>query len=367
VPNEPRRLAVLADFTEEGWPSMYLCAEMLLAHLPDKTVSANLLRPPFRRLATRLPLPRRKALNADRLLNRFRHFPRFAKKHAGEFDVFHIADHTYAQLVHVLPAARTGVYCHDLDAFRCLIEPKRDPRPSWFRELARRVLTGLQKAAVVFHSTHVVRAEIERHGLVDSARLVRAPYGVCPEFAPDGPAAKEPSPFLLHVGSNSPRKRIDLLLRTLAGVLREFPAVRLVKVGEPFPPEQQALIAELDIQSAVVGRENLGRDEIASLYRSAAAVLLPSDAEGFGLPVIEALACGAAVFASDLPVLREVGGDAATYLPPGDVEAWVAGVSRALSDSHHLPPRSTRLKRAAHFSWVEHARVIRDAYRRLAR
>jgi glycosyltransferase involved in cell wall biosynthesis len=367
VPGEPLRIAVLADFAEEGWPSMDLCAEMLLAHLPDKSVSGSLLRPPFRRLATRLPLPRRTALNADRLLNRFRHFSRFAQKHAGEFDLFHVVDHTYAQLVHALPPGRAGVYCHDLDAFRCLIEPKRDPRPRWFRTLARRILTGLQQATVVFHSTHVVRAEIERHGLVDPARLVHAPYGVCPEFTPDGPPAKEAGPFLLHIGTNSPRKRIDLLLRTLAGVRREFPAIRLVKVGERFRPEQQSLIAELDLESAVIRRENLSRDEIAELCRSAAAVLLPSEAEGFGLPLIEALACGAPVLASDLPVLREVGGDAVTYLPPGDVNAWVAGVSGALADPHHLPPRSTWLARAGQFSWAEHARIIRDAYPRLAR
>ena len=72
---------------------------------------------------------------------------------AGDFDLFHVVDHTYAQLVHALPADRTGVYCHDLDAFRCLLEPAADPRPRWFRALARRILTGMQKAAVVFHNS----------------------------------------------------------------------------------------------------------------------------------------------------------------------------------------------------------------------
>ena len=73
------------------------------------------------------------AFNADRLLNRFVHFPRYARRAVPRFGLFHVADHTYAQLVHALPAGRTGVYCHDLDAFRCLLDPAADPRPRWFR------------------------------------------------------------------------------------------------------------------------------------------------------------------------------------------------------------------------------------------
>jgi len=342
---------------------MDLCAEMLLAHLPG----ASAFRPHFRRALTRLPLvPHRLALNADRLLNRYWRYPRFLRRLGIEFDFFHVVDHTYAQLVHTLPPGRTGVYCHDLDAFRCLLEPKRDPRPRWFRALARRVLTGMQKAAVVFHSTHAVRAEIECHGLVDTARLVHAPYGVCPEFTTDGPAATELAPFLLHVGSNAPRKRVDVVLQTLAGVRRDFPAARLVKIGGPFSPEQQVVIDKHRLDDVIVHRENLSRAESAALYRAAAAVLLPSDSEGFGLPVVEALACGAPVLASDVPALREVGGDAAVYLPPGDVNAWVAGAFRALARPEELPPRAVRLERAAHFSWATHACIIRDAYRRLA-
>ncbi len=358
------RLAVLPDFAEEGWPSMDLCAEMLLAHLPDDSISARSLHPPFRRTSAWLPLPRKTAANADRALNRFVHFPRFLKRRRGEFDLFHVVDHTYAQLVHVLPPGRAGVYCHDLDAIRCLIEPARDPRPRWFRALAWRILTGLQKAAVVFHSTHVLRAEIEHHGLVDPARLVHAPYGVCPEFRPEGPGRNAP-PNLLHVGSNVPRKRIDVLLHTVADVRQRFQDARLIKVGGPFTLEQQAIVDRRGLGRAITRREGIGREEMAALYRSASVVLLPSDAEGFGLPVIEALACGAPVLASDLPVLREVGGEAVTYLPPGDVDAWVEGVCRALERPQDLPDRSLRFKQAGQFSWANHARIIRDAYRRL--
>src|SRR5262249_20945394 len=148
-------------------------------------------------------------------------YPRHLRQRRNDFDLFHVVDHSYAQLVHALPAERTGVFCHDLDAFRCLLEPARDPRPRWFRAIARRVLDGFRKAALVFHSTEQVRGEIERHGLAAPACLVRAPYGISPEFTPDAPGpdrlpapvvALGGAPFLLHVGSCIPRKRIDVLL-----------------------------------------------------------------------------------------------------------------------------------------------------------
>ena len=142
--------------------------------------------PPFRRLLTHLPVAGRRqaAFNVDRLINRFIHFPRHAHRRTPRFDLFHVVDHTYAQLVHALPRDRVGVYCHDIDAFLCLIDPARYPRPRWFRALARRILTGLQKAAVVFHSTGSVREQITRHGLIDPGKLVHAPYGVAAEFTP---------------------------------------------------------------------------------------------------------------------------------------------------------------------------------------
>lgn len=356
-----RFLAILPDFAEERWPSMDLCAEMLAAHWPD----AEIVRPPFRHTFCRIFDRRRFAFNADRLLNRFVHFPRFLKRQRDNFRFFHVVDHSYAQLVHALPAERTGVFCHDLDTFRCLLEPERDRRSRWFRALSRRILNGLKSARFVFHSTLAVRQEIERFELCDPSRLIHTPYGVSPEFAADGPVETGLAPYLLHVGSNIPRKRIDVLLKTFAGVRQRFRDLRLVKVGGSFADEQQTIIRESKLEGAIVRREAITRPEIASLYRGAAAVLLPSEAEGFGLPVIEALACGAPVLASDLPVLREVGGAAAVYLPVGDVEAWVAGTCRAIEKPHELPSRTDRLAQAAQFTWGNHARIIREAYERL--
>jgi glycosyltransferase involved in cell wall biosynthesis len=364
------RLAVICDFAEEGWASMDLVAEMLLQQLQAHhggQVQAVRVCPPFRRRLGRLSWAA--AHNADRLLNRFWDYPRYLRRHAAAFDLFHLCDHSYAQLVHVLPPERTGVYCHDLDTFRCLLEPRSEPRPRWFRAMARHILRGLQKAAVVFHTTLQVREQIERHGLIDSARLVHAPNGVAREFtvaseeAGDLPAGVHP-PFLLHVGSSIPRKRIDVLLDVFAQARAQFPDLRLVQVGGEWTPAQREQLARLGIGEAVTQLRRLDRRQLAACYRAAAVLLQPSDAEGFGLPVVEGLACGSLVVASDIPVLREVGGAAAVYCAPGDVAAWAATVARLLGDPDTAPPARERVAQARHFTWEAQARTIVEAYQR---
>src|SRR5262249_58441189 len=97
--------------------------------------------------------------NADRLLNRFWDYPRLLGRLArrGGFDLFHLVDHSYAQLVLALPPGRVVVTCHDLDAFRCLLEPGREPRPAWFRAMARRTLGGLRRAAFIACDSEATR------------------------------------------------------------------------------------------------------------------------------------------------------------------------------------------------------------------
>src|SRR6266571_3028886 len=166
------RLGLVCDFVEENWPSMDLVAEMLGTHLQSSrwpNVWAELVRPSMIRRFDRLPLVNRKrtTFNADRLLNRFWDYPRHLRNRLGDFDCFHICDHSYAHLIHELPADRTGVYCHDLDCFRCLLEPDRERRPRWFRAMSRRILRGMQKAAAVFCSTRITERRILQLGLVD--------------------------------------------------------------------------------------------------------------------------------------------------------------------------------------------------------
>jgi glycosyltransferase involved in cell wall biosynthesis len=377
MPTSKPRLAVVCDFAAENWPSMDLVAEMLLANLAQHhagEVHATPVRPEFVRRFSRVPVFRRRqlAFSADRFVNRMWDYPRYLRRWLDRFDYFHICDHSYAHLVHALPAERTGVYCHDLDCFRCLLDPGREPRPRWFRALSQRILLGLQKAAVVFYSTAELGRRLREYGFVGTNRLVHAPYGVAPEFTLDLDSLDSRvgeitgsvgAPFLLHVGSCIPRKRIDVLLDVFAGVKARFPNLVLVQIGGEWTPAQREQIACLGISSAVSQQRGIDRRTLAALYRQARTTLQPSEAEGFGLPVIEALACAGVIVASDIPVLREVGGDGAVYCPVADVPRWVETVGRLLTQPSEAPDRAKRLAQAHRFSWAHHAQTILHSYR----
>lgn len=369
-----RRLAVVCDFVEEQWPSMDLVAEMLWAHLRAEAPEVNATRicPRMPRRLRRLPFlgRRRLAVNADRLAARWIDYPRHLRQRLDEFDYFHVCDHSYAHLVHELPSERTGVFCHDLDCFRCLLEPQREPRPRWFRALSRRILSGLQKASAVFYSTAEIRRELVENGLVDPARLIHAPYGISPEFTPtrnelDARIARivgQGAPFLLHVGSCIPRKRLDVLLDVFAAVRVLFPELILVQVGAEWPAARRNQIDRLGLGPAIHQMRGLRRRTLAALYRQARIVLQPSESEGFGLPVIEALACGAPVVASDIPVLREVGGTGAMFCPVAAISSWVETIVQLLADPTIAPTPIARLAQAARFRWDRQAQIILQAY-----
>ena len=372
------RLAVLCDYLEEDWPSMDLCGEMLLDNMSAEAVGieADQIRPHFQRVVQRVPVAGRSkvARNTDRLLNRLVSYPSYARRIAPAYDVFHIVDHSYAFLVDSLPNSRTGVYCHDLDAIRCLLEPQTERRPFWFRRLARRILHGLQNAAIVFHNSRQTGDQLVAAGIVDPYKLVHSPLGTASEFTLTPRQAEphlpwleqiEQHPWLLHVGSCIARKRIDVLLDVLAAVRESIPDIKLIKVGGAWSQSQRQQIEGHALQESITHVSDLSRDELAVLYRRANAVLVPSEAEGFGLPVIEALACGATVVTSDIPVLREVGSSASIYCPVNDVQAWAATVANVLSNSRLAPTLEARLARARQFSWRAHANTISRAYHRI--
>lgn len=325
------------------------------------------------------------------MIRRYWSYRRWLARRRGTADVFHVIDHSYAHLVHVLPPERTVVTCHDTDAFRAIVEPgcreSRLPLP-----IVRHAARGLGKAAVVACDSEATRAELEDFGLVPAERLTVVPIGVHPDCIrnEDDAAAgeraarmlgsaggggsegsSERAPLLLHVGSTIPRKRIDLLLRVFREVHSLCPQARLVRVGGPFTPVQQQLADELGVTPHIVSLPFLDRATLAAVYRRAALVLLTSDREGFGLPVVEAMASGTPVVATDIPVLREVGGDAAAYCPPGDAAAWSRTVIALLEERRSCPARweervEQGVSRASRFTWQSYAVKMVEIYHRLA-
>jgi glycosyltransferase involved in cell wall biosynthesis len=378
------RVALCADFREEQWPSMDRVANELALHVQrhhDRAVDLTPVCPPFIRRATTVSTSRR-TFTIDRALNRWWDYPRHIDSIAGEYDVFHIIDHSYAHLVHRLPSARTVVTCHDLDTFRSVLRPEEERRSVPFRMGTRRILTGLQKAAAITCDSAAVRDELLSFGVVPSDRVSVAPIGVGEAFRPDADAAadgaaerlaasKEGAVEILHVGSTIARKRIDSLLAICAALVPAVPELHLIRVGGPFTPDQQRLLENLGLGNRVSVVGFVNERTLAALYRRAAVVLQPSEREGFGLPLLEAMACGTPVIASDLPVLREVGGQAVEYCRVGDVEAWTRAVKglideRAHSRARRLERQRQGVARARRFSWSRFAAQMAGVYQTIA-
>ena len=374
------RVALFADFLEEGWPSMDLVADMLLDRLTREHASeidATLIRPALPRRLSRLARNTR-VVGLDRVTGRMWDYPRLARTLADRYDIFHVVDHSYAQLVHELPGNRTVVTCHDTDTFRSVIEPEREPRSAAFRAMTRRILGGLRKAGHVVCDTEATRdALIHKAGFTEQQTSVvyNGPHPSCrphPEASADYEAARLLGPprssiDLLHVGSAIPRKRIDLLIRIMATLGRR---ARLVRVGGVFAAEQAALARDLGVSNVAV-LPFVDRSTLAAIYRRSALLLLPSEREGFGLPLVEALSCGTPVVASDIPALREVGGGAVTYCAVGDVDGWSRTIAALLDERAERPAdwarrREQGIRHADAFSWSTYAGEIAALYARMA-
>jgi glycosyltransferase involved in cell wall biosynthesis len=222
-------------------------------------------------------------------------------------------------------------------------------RPSVRR--AARVLTG---------SEWTKRDLVERYG-VRPERVVTTPYGVDPSFGPEGPA-HDGTPYALFVGGLEARKNP---LAALEAVALAPAGLRLVVVGPERGgrAELDRAITRLGLNGRVDLRGHVTRDELAALYRGAACLVFPSRYEGFGLPVVEAMASGTPVVATTAGSVPEVAGEAAILVDPRDPAAMADGIERALAEREQL--RAAGLERARAYTWGETARRTLEVYREL--
>ena len=264
--------------------------------------------------------------------------------HVQEFDVLHYP------LTVPSPGtqAPTVVTLHDTQ-HRDLPEFFGPARKSFRRIAYDRAARGA--AAVVVTSEFVRDRAIELLEL-DPERVHVVPHAIDHSVFRIG--NEEPEPIILYPARPWPHKNHTRLFEAFAALRPTRPKLRLVLTGdgldrlEPLPE----------------GVENLGSvpaEHLASLYRRAACLVYPSLYEGFGLPVLEALACGCPVAASNAGAIPEVAGDAAILFDPTDVEAMAAAMLEA--DGRREELRERGLARAATYTWDESARRHDDVYR----
>ena len=211
-----------------------------------------------------------------------------------------------------------------------------------FKVFVRRAVRKAERVFAISERTK--RDLIELYGTAPE-KIVVTPLAPDPAFEPAG----EHDSFLLFVSAIEPRKQPLAAIDAANAVGR-----KLVVVG---PPKDEELAAELRRRGADV-RGYVPQDELVRLYQRAACLVFPSRYEGFGLPVVEAMACGTPVVAAPEPALQEVAGDAAVF-----TENLADGVREALADRERLS--AAGLERAKKFSWRETARITADVYRRV--
>jgi glycosyltransferase involved in cell wall biosynthesis len=265
-------------------------------------------------------------------------------------DVFHGTDFA----VPYLPLRPSVMTLHDLS-------PWLDP--SWHSESDRirnrtPMLLRLGLATMVITPSEAIRrAAIDRFHL-QRDRVIAVPHAAAACFRPM-PGPGQTPPYLLYVGTLEPRKNIGFLLDLWRELRREQP-VDLVLVGRrradfpEIPPEPGLRLAGLTPE-----------EDLPALYSDAIACLYPSYYEGFGLPVLEAMQCGAVVIASRDPAIVEVAGEGAILLDVADRAGWMDALRSAVTQPERVRQYRARAQlRAEEFSWTKTARLTRAVYDR---
>lgn len=267
----------------------------------------------------------------------------------------------FSDVVHgtnfVLPAtalASRVLTVHDLNPLR---EPEHLPTAD--ADLPALIRKGVRRADAVCTPSATVAEQLSAELDVDPAKTFVTPLGVDPGWfaaTPPDTALRErfglPAEYLLFIGGAGPRKGLDWLVEAHEQA-RDLPSLVFVGPGR-FPTGQRRIhpgyVAEPELQRVLAG---------------AAALILPSSDEGFGLPALEAMACDTPVVCTDIPVLREVtGGDSNAYLlPHGDVEALVTALRSARDEQHTPQELARRRSHAASYTWRRCAQATVAAYR----
>jgi glycosyltransferase involved in cell wall biosynthesis len=252
--------------------------------------------------------------------------------------------------------------------------------PEWYpyrRDWLRRAFyrRSAQAAIRVVTDSAFSATEIRAAYGIPAERIRVVPLGVATGFAPGDSAvpvdlpAGVTTPFLLHVGDLHERRNLPMLVDALLEARRHFgasTALSLVLVGVDRGAGDGvcAMAAAAGAADAVIRLGVVEDDRLQALYHAATALVYPSFYEGFGLPVLEAMASGTPVIASRAASIPEVLGEAGILLPPTDSAAWTDAILRVMNDeSLRTTMKAQGLARAAAFTWSRTARMTAEVYR----
>ncbi|MBI2888049.1 MAG: glycosyltransferase family 4 protein [Chloroflexi bacterium] len=307
----------------------------------------------------------------------FAHYPLTLPRH--DADVYHLSSQNLASaLAWRRPRPPVVVTVHDIIPYLLRDDPRlcsyRHPVHRWFDRLA---MHGLTRADALLADSHWTKGTLVERLDIPAGRIQVAPLGVDRErfrpcLVPDSFWARyglrPDARYLLYVGSEDPRKNLEALLRALPLVQASHPDLRLLKVGAPYHLAErarlQALAQRLGVQGMLHWLDAVPEDDLPLFYNAARVFVLPSLYEGFGLPVLEALACGTPVVCANAAALPEVAGADSRLCPPVP-GALAQAIAAALAPDPSPGARDARIQWAGQFTWERAAREARAVYDRV--
>jgi len=319
----------------------------------------------------RLPTP---GLNeARRYVARYWRYPRRVRRMRA--DLLHVLDHSYAHLLLGERRRATVVTVHDLLPVMTVRRGSTRTRDRIRNWLLGRVLRGLRQANAFIVSTEWIRHELAEW-LGDAHRIHVIPFGVDDAFFEPGPTSRaelrerwdipDDAFVVLHVGSVGTRKNVPALLQAVGALRKAEINAWLLQVGGTFSSGQLEEMRRAGLESFHTAIGEVPEPDLRGAYRAADVLLFPSHYEGFGFPVLEAMASGLPVVTSGAAALAEVAGDAAMVVGGRETEPYVAALRRI---AEHRPWReqlvAKGLTRAKQFRWAETARKTAEVYRHL--
>ena len=381
------RVLLVPDLPIERWPSMDRYASRLVAHLPRPPELDIAVAGKIARLTEDVPARESRTSGAlesslvpsgiselDRYVERYITYPFRVRRQAA--DVLHVLDHSYAHMVPARSGRPAVVTVHDLLPLITLRERSAGLRARGRKFLLERVLDGLRRARAWIVGTEWMRGELAAW-LKREDGLHVIPFGVDDAFF-EQPAESRAQTrerwgiphdrfVLLHVGSVTNRKNIPGVLATAYGLRARGLPVWLLQVGDRFTDAQSVEIRSRDLGSVITQVGATTEPDLRAAYRAADVLLFPSHYEGFGLPLLEAMASGLPIVTSGAAALAEVAGDAAAVIEGRDPDRYVAAVARVAEDDAWARDLAGRgRERARRFTWSETARRTAEVYRTVA-
>jgi glycosyltransferase involved in cell wall biosynthesis len=241
--------------------------------------------------------------------------------------------------------------CPSVTVFHDLQHAKHPEHFRWFDLPFWRLLlwASANRARRLIAVSQATRDDLVRVYHLDPERIDVVLHGVEPEFFALDRSSTEP--FVLCVSTLHPHKNLDRLIRAFARRKRDW---RLIIAGMRgfFADSLEALIAEADVQDSIQLTGWIPRQDLLQLYAKAQAFVYPSTFEGFGMPVLEAMAAGIPVACSDIPPLREVAGDAALFFDPLSEDSIEEALDRVVTDAGlRATLAAAGPERASGFTW----------------